>query len=57
MGSTFGRKARTFKITAAYPATIPEAGETERHTNNETRQGPGGGVGEVDLINFNLLNW
>ena len=48
-GSTFGRKARTFKITAAYPATIPEAGEGERGTNNQARQGPGGDIGEVDF--------
>ena len=48
-GSTFGRKARTFKITAAKPATIPEAGETERRTNNPARQGLGGDIGEVDF--------
>ncbi len=42
-GSTFGRKARTFKIIAAQLATIPEAGEGERATKNQARQGPGWG--------------
>ena len=51
-GSIFGRKARTFKIIAAYPATISEAGEWERQTKNLARQGPGGDIGEVDFNYF-----
>ena len=50
---TFGRLTRNFGILAEYPAAITRAGEGERPTKNPARQGPGGGMGEVDLINFN----
>ena len=51
-GSTFGRKARIFKILAAYPAAISEAGEREKLTNTPPG-GPGGDKGKFVFFNFN----
>ena len=56
-GSIFGRTARIWKITSAWPATIPETGETEKHTNCTPPRGPWGGYrgGFFSLILISLL--
>ena len=56
-GSIFGRKARISKITSAWPATIPETGETEKHTNCTHTRGPWRGYrgGFFSLILISLL--
>ncbi len=55
-GSIVGRKARIYKITSAWPATIAETGEGGRQTNNthprEPWRGYRGGVFSLILISL-----
>ena len=56
-GSNFGRKARIYKINSAWPATIPESGEAEKHTNSTPPWGLWRGYrgGFFSLISISLL--